>query len=105
MSFHEQRKQQFLARHGGNGQVTNDAAGYAVRIATAEVTAGAPYWKVVGVHHLTPEENGSRHHAFVDAVDENGQRVRDANLRIAWSWEGRQPDQAAPPQALDKPDS
>jgi hypothetical protein len=46
-----------------------------------------------------------RHNAFVDVVDENGQRVRDPNLRIAWSWEGRQGDQAAPPKALDKPDN
>ena len=41
----------------------------------------------------------------MDAVDENGQRVRDAALRIGWTWEGRTPDQTADPKPLDKPDN
>ena len=59
------------------------------------------YWAVVGVHHLTPEENRSRHNIFVDVLDEQGRRLRDA--QVAWNWEGN--DGAPPePKRLDKPD-
>lgn len=76
---------------------------YGVRLQPAAVAVGATYWRIIGVHHLLPEENGSRHHAFVEVLDEQGQRVRNVNLKIGWSWEGRtEPDLTTP---LDKPDN
>jgi hypothetical protein len=82
----------------------NEAEAYGVRVATAEVEPGAEYWRLVKVRHLTPLENQGKHNAFVDAVDENGLRVRDPNLRIGWTWEGRSPEEQAEPKRLDKPD-
>jgi len=77
---------------------------YGVQVAPASITAGSPGWKIIGVHHLAPEENQSRHNALIEVLDENGQRIKDPNLRIGWSWAGRSSDQAAPPKLLDKPD-
>ncbi|NOZ49845.1 MAG: hypothetical protein GXP37_07315 [Chloroflexi bacterium] len=62
----------------------NDATAYDVRIVAAEVTHGATYWKVIRVHHLTPEENQGRHHIFIDALDEEGLRLYGAKVLIEW---------------------
>jgi len=62
----------------------NDAEAYGVAIEEAEVEEGQPYWRVVRVHHLTPEENGGKHHIFLDILDEAGERVYDAQARVTW---------------------
>lgn len=57
------------------------------------------------IHHLTADENQGRHHIYVDLVDSAGRLMRIAAngaLRIGWTWEGRRPDEQAPPVALDK---
>jgi hypothetical protein len=91
------------------GEPVNQAEAYGVRVVTAQeegkVAPGGKYWRLVRVRHLSPEENQGKHNAFVDAVDENGVRVRDPALRIGWTWEGRTPGETAEPKALDKPDS
>ncbi|MFN8441235.1 MAG: NBR1-Ig-like domain-containing protein [Caldilineaceae bacterium] len=83
----------------------NQATAYAVRIANVTVTTGQPYWQVIRIRHLTPQENHGQHNVFVDALDEAGQRYRDPMLRIGWTWEGRRPDEDAPAKLLDKPDN
>lgn len=83
----------------------NDAAAYGVRIVSAEVAEGESYWRVIGVHHLTPEENRGKHNVFLEALDENGQRVRNPIAWAGWTWEGRRPEEAANPVPLDKPDN
>ena len=83
----------------------NLAESYGVRVIPAQATAGQNHWRVISVRHLPPEENRGRHNVYVDAKDESGQRCRDAALRIGWTWEGRQADQAAEPKLLDKPDN
>jgi hypothetical protein len=84
----------------------NQAEAYGVRIVPAQAAAGQDVWRVVGVRHLSPVENQGKHVIFVDAQDAAGQRRRDPNLRIGWTWEGRNPDRdRADPKALDKPDS
>lgn len=80
----------------------NDATGYGVRIAQADAATGDHYWRVIGVHHLTPDENKRRHHVYVDLLDEQGQRVSDPNLRLAFNWEGNQ-EPPPEPKRLDKP--
>lgn len=79
----------------------NDASNYGVAIQPATVAASATYWKAVGIHHLTPDENRSRHNIFLDVLNESGERVREA--LIGWTWEGNQ--EPPPPKALDKPDN
>lgn len=82
------------------GQPFNDATGYGVRIEPVTVQPGQKYWRCIGVHHLTPEENRGNHSVFLDALDENGNRE---NIWIGWTWEGRRPDEPARPVKIDKP--
>ncbi len=63
-------------------KTVNDAADYGVVVRHATVTPGEPYWRVVWVHHLTPEENRGRHHIYVEVLDEEGHRVPGAEVRI-----------------------
>ena len=91
--------QRFISN--ASGQPVNDSVSYGVGVHAVNAPTGTSYWAVVGVHHLTPEENRSRHNIFVDVLDEQGQRLRDA--QVAWNWES---NGGAPPEPkrLDKPD-
>ncbi|HXF61733.1 MAG TPA: NBR1-Ig-like domain-containing protein, partial [Caldilineaceae bacterium] len=80
----------------------NDAAAYAVQVKQADAPDEAPAWRVIGIHHLTAEENSGKHHVYVEALDEQGQRVREPGLRLEWGWEGQTADEASPPVAFDK---
>src|SRR4051812_13720424 len=80
----------------------NQAASYGVRTVDAAVPEGATYWRVSSVRHLSPDENRGKHHVYVDALDEAGQRDHNPALRITWTWEGRGSHEPAPPVALDK---
>ncbi|MCS7221556.1 MAG: hypothetical protein RML36_11115 [Anaerolineae bacterium] len=68
----------------GNGQPINDAEAYGVRIVPVTVSPGSQLWRVTRVHHLTPQENGGRHHIFMDVLDENNRRIMGAKLRVTW---------------------
>ncbi|NOZ29093.1 MAG: hypothetical protein GXP39_13735 [Chloroflexi bacterium] len=68
----------------GNGDPINDAEAYGVRVIQIDATPGEPLWRVVRVHHLTPEENGGRHHIFLDMLDEQEQRIMGAQVRVTW---------------------
>ncbi|MCC6457490.1 MAG: peptidoglycan DD-metalloendopeptidase family protein [Caldilineaceae bacterium] len=113
MSFHEQYRQQFLQQAGGASpaaamalaQPTSAVAAYGVRLEPARVSPDQPYWRLIGIHHLTPDENRGGHGVFVDVVDEGGQRVRDPSFRLRWGWEGQRPDEASPPKSFDKPEN
>lgn len=82
--------------------MTNQAAQYGVTIQAAPETAAA--WRAVSVRRLTPAQNGSSHNVFVKVLQPNGDRDRNPNLRIGWTWEGRRPNEDAPPVKLDKSD-
>lgn len=58
----------------------NDAEAYGVRILPADVAPGQLYWKVIGVHHLLPNENRSKHHLYIEALDEEGTQIRASDL-------------------------
>lgn len=64
--------------------VINDAEAYGVEIIPAKVEPGQPYWKVVRIHHLTPEENFYRHYVFLDAVNESGERLYGTIFKVTW---------------------
>lgn len=55
-------------------------------------------WKVAKIHHLTPEENRGRHNIYIDALDEQGQRLQ--GQRLHWGWDG---GGAQMPLNMDKP--
>ena len=67
-----------------SGEPGNDAAAYGVRVVSAGVPEGALYWRAIRVHHLTPDENQGRHHIFLDALDEAGQRSFGAQASVSW---------------------
>ena len=93
----EMLNRQFIS----NATPSNDAGSYGVSIQPAGVAAGSIYWKAVGIHHLTPDENRSRHNIFVDALNESGQRAKE--MSVGWTRE----DNDHPPSSkrLDKPDN
>ena len=64
--------------------VENDAAAYGVTVEPAQVAPGTRYWRVRRVHHLTPEENGGKHHIFLEALTPDGQRAFQSQARITW---------------------
>lgn len=71
---------------------------------SASIQPGLTYWKVIGIHHLTPDENRARHHAFIEVLDEAGRRLKADHPRVGWIWEGKT-DGPAEPKRLDKPDN
>jgi len=87
------------------GAPINDAKEYEVRIVPAEnVAEGEIYWRIIGVHHLLPLENFGIHHAYLEALDEEGHRLGNPHAWAGWTWENRGPDERADPVPLDKPD-
>ena len=107
MAFnHQEYNTRYLENNqAGNSHINDAAEKYGVTIVPAnDVKPGEKYWKVIGVHHLLPLENWSNHHVYVDALDENGNRVRRPIAWVGWTWENRQPDEPARPVAVDKPD-
>lgn len=104
MFDHQQYNTQYLENAKADAAPINDAeANYGVKIVEADVATGETYWKVIGVHHLTPDENRSNHHAYLDVLDESGQRVTNPIAWVGWTWEGRRNDEAANPVPVDKP--
>jgi len=89
----------------GKPAVNDAAEKYGVAIEPAEVAPGEKYWRVIGIHHLKPNENWGNHHVFLDALDADGNRVRNPSAWAGFTWEGRHPDEFAPPVAIDKPDT
>ena len=65
-------------------EVINDAKVYGVAIEPVDATPGTEFWRVVRVHHLTPEENKGNHHIYLDVLDEAGARIQGAQLRVTW---------------------
>lgn len=71
-----------LSRRMWEGQPVNDATQYGVVIRHAAVAPGQAFWRVVRVHHLTPEENRGGHHILIEVVDEEGRRVPGVPVRV-----------------------
>ncbi len=93
----------FLDHVKQTGAAFNDAGPtYGVRVETANAAENETCWRVVGVHHLTPEENQFQHNVFIEALDESGARLAGPSVWAGWTWEGRQPDEEARPMPLDK---
>jgi hypothetical protein len=83
----------------------NEAAAYGVRLEPANAPGDSPFWQVVNVRHLSADENRGKHNVFVRVLDATGQRDRNPALRAAYTWEGRRPEENAPPRPLDKGDA
>ena len=77
-------------------ELINDAVTYDVCVVEANVEPGVEYWKVTRVHHLAPAENYGRHHVFLDAIDEEGNRLFGSRALVSW-------DGGAEKIVIDKP--
>ncbi len=100
---HQEYIAKFLDALKQTGKPYDDAGErFATRIEPAAVAAGEVYWRVIGVHHLTPDENQWNHNVYLEALDEAGQRIAAPPAWVGWTWENRQPDEEARPQPLDK---
>jgi hypothetical protein len=82
----------FLSAPGQNGAIN-----YGVSIQPALTQPGQPYWRVIGIHHLTGAENVGNHNVYIDVLDEAGKRIDRARLVIVNN--GRSPLHAV----IDKP--
>ncbi len=102
---HHQYNTQYVLNAREGGAPINDAESYDVRIVEADnVAEGEQYWRIIGVHHLLPRENFSKHNLYIEILDEEGRRVNNPIGWAGWTWEGRQSHERADPVSLDKPD-
>ncbi|MEZ4736796.1 MAG: NBR1-Ig-like domain-containing protein [Caldilineaceae bacterium] len=106
MPFHLTWRTEFLNRPPTAEPTTilGNAAPYGVHLEQCS-PQGQQFWRVIGVHHLTPDENRGRHAVYVDVIDVDGQRIRDPNLRLRWGWAGQRADERVEPKLFDKPAS
>lgn len=70
----------FIDHFQATGKPYNDATAYNLTIISADVIPGQICWRLIGIHHLTNDENRGNHHAFCDVLDENGKRIKGAQL-------------------------
>lgn len=82
-----------------NSNPLTNTAGYGVRIDRVEA---GPVWRAVYVHHLSPQENGNQHNVFLDCLDGMGYWADASRLQVAYTWEGRRPEETAPPRPFEK---
>ena len=75
----------------------NDALAYGVTVTSPQSSK----WRVLGIHHLTGDENNGNHNIYFDVLDKDGQRINGA--RIKWGWEGMRPNEHPNDVIVDKP--
>ncbi len=99
-----QKFRQYRRDHGG--AIYNNAADmislddppYQARIESPQ----KPIWRVLGVHHLAPDENRGNHNVFIEMLCKQGDREHFRTIH--WTWIGRQLNQPARDvHAGDKP--
>ena len=81
-------------------EVINNAKEYGVAIEKAKVEQGQEYWSIIGIHHLSPEQNNMRQHLYLEALDEQGNRTL---VRMPWEWKGMSPEERPNPIVTNKP--
>jgi hypothetical protein len=86
-----------------HGEIYNDAENmgsydspsYRVQVSST----GNWLWRVLGIHHLTPEENGGNHNVYIEVLrkrHEGEGHEREGSRAIHWTWVGRRNNQNAP---------
>ncbi len=81
------------------GQALNETRGFDLTVTPPNTTQ--PYYKAIGIRHLTPDENRGNRLAFVAVLDFNGNI--DRTKQVDWGWQGMQPAQKPRPVVQDKP--
>ena len=96
-------RQQFIDHWDATGTVDNQAASYEIVVGQPGVGEGEKYWACIGAYHLLPEENGGKHNLYLEAIDENNNRL--FGVAFKWGWEGQGPNEPSPDVVDDKPPS
>lgn len=86
---------QFIADYKA-GVFTNNSVARVRRVAQI-----GPHYQLIGIHHLTGNENRSGHQLYMSVVDKDGKRINGE--KIEWGWTGQRPTEKSPPVVLDKP--
>jgi hypothetical protein len=64
--------------------LVSNAEPYGVTVEPVTVAPGTRYWRLTRVHHLSPQENGGRHHIYIDATNADGKRAFNTQAHIIW---------------------
>ncbi|MBI1297737.1 hypothetical protein GC175_22605 [bacterium] len=60
-----------------------DLMAFGAQVRRAQVTPGTLYWKIVEARHASPNtEFGGDQHVYVEAVDENGHKLRQITMQV-----------------------
>lgn len=89
--------QTFREYRGQHGTAYNDADMVSLDNPPYQVTIQSPenpIWRVLGIHHLSPEENQGKHHVYIEMLCKQGDR--EGFRAIHWTWIGRQLNESAP---------
>lgn len=80
MTFNFQEyNQNWIENANANNPPINDAKDYGIEIYQAKASEA---YRVLGVHHLTNDENGFNHHLYVDVLNENGHRIQGKRVQF-----------------------
>ena len=103
MSFESYKtvRQQFIDHWNNTGTADNQAVAYDITIIQPKVDSDEEYWACIGAYHLTPEENRGKHNLFIEAIDENNNRIFGTAFK--WGWEGQGINEPSPDVIDDKP--
>lgn len=75
-----------------------------VTLQEANVASGQQYWRLVDAYWADEIQSGGKHHIYVEALDENGNRVIGQPIRVTWSegsLSGATEDKAPPDYAYN----
>lgn len=67
-----------------------------------EAATAPTAWRIAYVYHLMPDENRGKHVIMIDVLDTGGRWGDASGLTVGWTWNGRRPDEPAPPRAFEK---
>jgi len=98
---YQQTRQEFIIHWEQTQTADNRAAAYDIVINQPPIEDGQKYWACIGAYHLTPDENSGKHVLYLEAMDENNNRVFGTAFK--WGWEGQRPDEPSPDLIDDKP--
>ena len=70
----------FKSHWNATGKAYNDAATKPIEVVLRN--ADGLGFNCIGIHYLTPEENGGQHNVFLDVLDAEGVRIEGARIMI-----------------------
>lgn len=91
-TFRQYRRQHAVTYNDAAGMISLDDPPYYAAIQSPQ----KPIWRVLGIHHLSPDENRGNHHIYVEMLCANDPPTREGFRAIHWTWIGRQLNEPAP---------